>query len=197
MNVALRDEKIIWREKYRKARADFKKSSLSEQAEKDICKQLREFIEEQQLSTVAIFIGLSEEVDLRALLSFQRVDFVLPKVFGNKMGFLPAAFPEKWVKNHLGILEPPGDWQDCVPLNQIELVMVPGVAFDRLGGRIGMGKGFYDRALEEFSGVKMAPAFVCQISEDLVPMEPHDLRMDFIVTEKYTLKTQMNLVREK
>ena len=47
-----------------------------------------------------------------------------------------------------------GDWQDCVPLNQIELVMVPGVAFDRLGGRIGMGKGFYDRALEEFSGVK-------------------------------------------
>jgi 5-formyltetrahydrofolate cyclo-ligase len=68
-----------------------------------------------------------------------------------------------------------------VPLNQLDLVFVPGVAFDFTGRRLGRGKGFYDRLLAEFRGHKCGVAFDAQIVA-AVPEEPHDVRVDSILT---------------
>jgi 5-formyltetrahydrofolate cyclo-ligase len=68
-----------------------------------------------------------------------------------------------------------------VPLNQLDLVFVPGVAFDLTGTRLGRGKGFYDRLLAEFRGHKCGVAFDAQIVA-AVPEEPHDVRVDSILT---------------
>ena len=86
-----------------------------------------------------------------------------------------------------GILEP--DPARCAPTDgtSIDFVLVPGVAFDRHGGRIGYGKGYYDRLLgERIARARplrmVAGAFDAQIV-DRIPIEPHDVVIDSIVTE--------------
>jgi 5-formyltetrahydrofolate cyclo-ligase len=58
---------------------------------------------------------------------------------------------------------------------------VPGLAFDRRGGRLGRGKGYYDRFLLETSGLRVGICFEDQVVEK-IPGEAHDLRMDFLIT---------------
>jgi len=78
---------------------------------------------------------------------------------------------------------------DCVetPLDQIDLVLVPGVAFDFHGNRLGRGNGFYDRLLAEIRGIKCGIAFDEQI-EKKIPSEPHDAKVDFILTPMRCVK---------
>jgi 5-formyltetrahydrofolate cyclo-ligase len=72
-----------------------------------------------------------------------------------------------------------------VDVSQIELVMVPGVAFDRMGGRMGHGFGYYDKLLEHVSPKTplVALAFECQLFPE-IPTQPHDIYMDKIITER-------------
>lgn len=83
--------------------------------------------------------------------------------------------PHPW-----GMLEPGAD---CPPVSpaDIDLVLVPGLAFDRSGGRLGQGGGFYDRWLAGFSGVTVA---LCRESAllDRIPRDSHDLGLDLVVT---------------
>jgi 5-formyltetrahydrofolate cyclo-ligase len=79
-----------------------------------------------------------------------------------------------------GILEPLPS-APLLPLNQLDLALVPGVAFDVGGGRLGRGKGFYDRLLASVTAVKCGVALDHQF-EPTIPREPHDLIMDCIVT---------------
>ena len=67
------------------------------------------------------------------------------------------------------------------PLNQLDLTLVPGIAFDLRGGRLGRGGGFYDRLLAQVSGIKCGIAFDEQITAE-VPLEPHDVLLDCILT---------------
>ena len=70
----------------------------------------------------------------------------------------------------------------------IDAILVPGVAFDRHGGRLGRGGGYYDRLLRKLDGtVTIGTAFDCQIESD-VPRENHDQSVRFIVTEKSTFE---------
>ncbi|HLP77584.1 MAG TPA: 5-formyltetrahydrofolate cyclo-ligase, partial [Candidatus Paceibacterota bacterium] len=71
----------------------------------------------------------------------------------------------------------------CAPvsLNQLDLVLVPGVAFDACGRRLGRGKGFYDRLLADTRGIKCGVAFDEQIVTG-IPVEPHDVLVDCILT---------------
>ena len=68
-----------------------------------------------------------------------------------------------------------------IPLNQFDLVLVPGLAFDWRGNRLGRGQGFYDRILAEASGVKCGVAYDLQVLEE-IPAEPHDAKVNFIFT---------------
>jgi len=79
-----------------------------------------------------------------------------------------------------GITEPSG-LCEAFPLKQLDLVLVPGVAFDATGLRLGRGQGFYDRLLAEIEGVKCGVAFDRQIV-GRVPHEGHDVRMNYILT---------------
>jgi 5-formyltetrahydrofolate cyclo-ligase len=79
-----------------------------------------------------------------------------------------------------GILEPL-TVNSSFPLNRLDLSLVPGLGFDPLGGRLGRGGGFYDRLLAQVSGMKCGVAFDRQIVP-LVPVEPHDVRVNCILT---------------
>lgn len=75
-----------------------------------------------------------------------------------------------------------------VPLNRLDLVLVPGVAFDARGARLGRGKGFYDRLLADVRGTKCGVAFEEQIV-DAVPVGPLDIRLNCILTPTRWIET--------
>lgn len=85
----------------------------------------------------------------------------------------------------LRIPQPPRD-AIALSTSDVEVVFVPGVAFDVRGGRIGYGKGVYDRLLRLLrpNTLKVALAFNCQVQRDALPLEDHDIRMDYIITEE-------------
>ena len=86
------------------------------------------------------------------------------------------------------ILEPKPELRDLdskrIDVNEIDLVMVPGVAFDRTGARMGHGKGYYDKMLEHARNDTplVALAFECQLFPE-IPTQSHDVFMDKIITE--------------
>ena len=81
------------------------------------------------------------------------------------------------------ILEPKQDCRKPIDLDTIDIIIVPGVAFDTTGNRMGHGKGYFDRLLKHLDALRIGLAFEFQIVSH-VPMDPHDEKMDIIVTEK-------------
>ena len=85
-----------------------------------------------------------------------------------------------------GVSEPLDRCEE-ISLDRFDLVLVPGVAFDLNGHRLGRGRGFYDRILSQASGVKCGVAYDFQLLEK-IPTEPHDARVDFIFTPSRCVK---------
>lgn len=88
---------------------------------------------------------------------------------------------------YFGIREPLEACEE-VPLNRLDLVLVPGVGFDSRGQRLGRGRGFYDRLLAGVSGAKCGIAFDEQIVAE-VPAGPHDVRVNCILTPTRWIET--------
>lgn len=89
---------------------------------------------------------------------------------------------------HFGIREPMTEYIRLSDSNLIDLVLVPGVAFDSAGNRIGFGAGYYDRFMKRLNpgAVKAALAYSFQVV-DSVPSDEYDIPADYIVTEKGTV----------
>jgi 5-formyltetrahydrofolate cyclo-ligase len=81
------------------------------------------------------------------------------------------------------ILEPKKEKIKEIPIDELDLIIVPGVGFDVQGHRIGHGKGYYDNLLKNSKAPKIGLSFEFQIVKN-VPIEKHDIHMDKIVTEK-------------
>ena len=132
--------------------------------------------------TVAVFAALPDEPATDEVLarwaSTRRV--VLPRVEGDAMRFY-ACRPAAPVSGACGILEPQGE-RPC-PAGEIDLVVCPGVAFTADGRRLGRGRGYYDRYLGDpaFRGFRVGVCYAHQLVDDL-PVEPHDVRMDRVIT---------------
>jgi len=93
-----------------------------------------------------------------------------------------------WIKDEARDIQPgwagiPEPGPACVraPLNQLDLVFVPGVGFDPDGGRLGRGRGFYDRLLQDVRGVRCGVAGDGQVVR-AIPTQPHDELVDCILT---------------
>lgn len=82
----------------------------------------------------------------------------------------------------VGLLEPSGEDGGVVPPHAFDIVLVPGLAFDRAGNRIGFGAGYYDRFLSLSPAFKIGLAYDFQVL-DRLPAGPHDIPMDLVVTE--------------
>ncbi|MGM9859661.1 MAG: 5-formyltetrahydrofolate cyclo-ligase [Muribaculaceae bacterium] len=103
----------------------------------------------------------------------------LPRVNGDELDILPYD-PSRLFHGAYNIVEPTGD--ALVDVADIDLIIVPGVAFDRAGNRLGRGKGFYDRLLRNSRAVKVGVAYKCQIVES-IPTDEFDIPMDIIVAD--------------
>lgn len=92
--------------------------------------------------------------------------------------------PKVWLKGQFGIEEPDPESSSRIYLQQLEGYLVPGLGFDRRGTRLGRGRGYFDRALEKFEGLKVGVAFEKQVFEEQLPREAFDVPMDVIVTNR-------------
>lgn len=113
-----------------------------------------------------------------------RKHFFLPRVNGVNLEILP--YEESRLElGSFHIEEPTGN--DITDVDDIELMVIPAVAFDRKGNRLGRGKGFYDRLLKTSRATKIGVGYEFQLL-DSIPCEPHDVPMDMVITQKTLIK---------
>ena len=139
----------------------------------------------QMAEKIIFYQSLPDELDTRRFLqkwkNFKK--FFLPRVNGLNLELLP--YDETTLEvGAFNIEEPTGN--DIHPIEEIEVIIVPGVAFDRKGRRIGRGKGFYDRLLQSAKATKIGVGYEFQLIDE-IPAEPHDIAMDMIITEHTTI----------
>lgn len=110
-----------------------------------------------------------------------RKQFFLPRVNGINLEILPYDRS----RLHIGafnIEEPDGD--ESTDIASIELIIVPAVAFDRHGNRVGRGKGYYDRLLSNSSATKIGIGYDFQWIDEDIDSDSHDVPLDIIITDR-------------
>ncbi|MDR2119922.1 MAG: 5-formyltetrahydrofolate cyclo-ligase [Tannerella sp.] len=132
---------------------------------------------------IACYHALPGEVQTVAFLEKWRGEkqIFLPAVDGERLTFYPYQGESRMKTGSFGIMEPQGNKE--ILLDDIDLAIVPGVAFDRRLNRLGRGKGFYDRFLSEFGKPVIGICFRFQVF-DFVPVDAHDCRMTQVITEQ-------------
>ena len=134
---------------------------------------------------VSGFNALSDEPDLSSFYHSTSLSLVFPKLTSvdGVMEFTSVAnySSEKWEVSSLGFSHPTS--VEVVPAASIQLMLIPGIGFSSSGDRLGRGKGFYDRYLQNFKGLKVGVCFDCQLSEASLPTDGWDIKMDYIITE--------------
>ncbi len=138
----------------------------------------------QKASCIALYHALPGEVQTAAFIDkwYQKKRLLLPLVDGDDLRMFQYDGPESVQTGAFGILEPKADGTEVKP-EAIDLMIVPGVAFDRNHNRMGRGRGFYDRLLSSVTSPKIGLCYEFQMVPE-IPTEPFDIKMDYIVTEK-------------
>ncbi|MDR3251857.1 MAG: 5-formyltetrahydrofolate cyclo-ligase [Tannerella sp.] len=169
----------------RKEISEYKKTLNSETAaylSQTICRRLVQTEVFRNARSIALYCALPDEVQTAALIEDwrDRKTISLPVVEGENIDFHVYEGKEKLVRSAFGILSPDATMK--IPREDIDLVIVPGVAFDRKCNRIGRGKGFYDRFLTGSDKPAVGLCFGFQLKE-AVSAETHDRQMDMVITE--------------
>lgn len=134
-------------------------------------------------SSVLLFSPISGEPDLLPLLSNQgKKRFFFPRIEGEHLGIYCYGEKSRWVIGPFGLSEPDPETWAAASLGEIDLALVPGLAFDNDGGRLGRGRGFYDRLMrcKSFNGVKIGLCWEWQIVPK-VPRNHLDVLMDLVI----------------
>ncbi|MBR6927107.1 MAG: 5-formyltetrahydrofolate cyclo-ligase [Bacteroidaceae bacterium] len=131
---------------------------------------------------VLLFVSLPDEPDTKSLLNkySNKKNLYLPAVVGDDIEVRVFKSAEQLNRGAFDILEPNGD--TLADLSVLDLVVTPGVAFDKEGHRLGRGRGYYDRlfARKELRAKRIGYAFPFQIV-GAVPTEPYDRKMDSVL----------------
>jgi len=144
----------------------------------------------ERAGVIALYAAVNREVDtaevlVMALAAGKRVLF--PVVEGGSLRFREVTGMHDFVAGAFGIAEPGRECPEYLP-EHADCIVVPGVAFDMNGRRIGYGKGYYDRTLHHLEGTGrlIGFSFEFQLVDEIVG-EPHDVALDLIITERRML----------
>lgn len=159
---------------------------------REICEKFVSLPEYQSAKTVMFYLDVRSEVRTRhylptALAHGKRI--VIPYCVNGELELFLLTDMDELSVGMYRILEPKPELRTVpekqVRVEELDLIMVPGVAFDRTGARMGHGKGYYDKLLEHArpDTPLVALAFECQLFPE-IPTQTHDVFMDKIITEK-------------
>lgn len=164
----------------------------AEAAEKSaaICAKLTPFWDREDVKTIMVYMPFRKEVDLKPLIeaAWAKGKWIAAPICGEQCSMLPALitdFEKDLEPGSWNILEPKEGLQSVQP-EDLDLVIVPGVAFDKRGNRLGYGAGYYDRFLPRLRpGVPfISVCFELQIEDNVYP-DSHDIPMRRVITEKH------------
>jgi 5-formyltetrahydrofolate cyclo-ligase len=171
------------------------RSSLSEivqqQESQKICTRLSALAAFQAANRIALYFKASGEVDLSVLwqeaLRLNKSCYFPCLMQDKSLCFLPADNKTPLKQNSYQIFEPQLDFDQAVAVEHLDLIIMPLLAFDRLGTRLGMGAGYYDRTLKD----KKAPLLIGVAypfqEVSAIDRDPWDIPLDLVVTPDMTL----------
>lgn len=170
------------------------RKALSSQAIRKKSAQITTAVLKESLITsgqTLIYMDFRNEVTTRELIEYCIAHYgfvLLPRVKGDHLTIHKITKQSDFILSSYGILEPKSTTTE-VPISTIDLILAPGVAFDKEGYRLGYGGGYYDRLLSQKRKevLVVALAFECQLIAK-VPTEPHDYKMDLIITENQIIR---------
>lgn len=162
-------------------------------AETALCRRIRRLAVYRQARTISIYLSMASEIGTAAVLKMAQRDGkhcyvpVLHPLQQHKMVFVRYHTGDKLQRNHWGIAEPSLNIHARVAVRQLDLVMMPLVAFDMAGSRLGMGQGYYDRAFafrRQTPGKPFLLGLAHECQQALYPLEsrPWDVNMDAVAT---------------
>ncbi len=168
-----------------------KRDELDKEAKKfmddKIIEKLINSEEYKKARGIFTYIGFGSEIDTKIIikdaLKLGKQVYV-PKIFNKEMLLIRIDSLENLVKSSYGILEPIGEENDF-DIDKLDLIVMPGVAFDEEFNRLGYGAGYYDKFLDKnnLKCSKIALAYELQVLDSL-EVEEHDKKVDQIITEK-------------
>lgn len=149
--------------------------------------------------TIMVYLSFGNEVDSSEIIkdcfeNGKRV--VLPFCDNTDMSITPTEIKDldiDLVEDSIGYIQPNKESLDPVDLSEIDLIIVPGISFDRKGYRVGFGAGYYDRFLGKvnFEIPTIGLAYDFQIIESLIEMEDYDIPVDYVMTdERIVVRTE-------
>lgn len=169
----------------------FQEQHLSLVALKELLHKIQKLPVWSQSHTVLLYAPLTDEPDLRSLLEKSSHRFFFSRMHGDSLEIYEWFSAAPWIIGPYGVREPdPKIWR-LASISEIDLALIPGIAFDPQCYRLGRGAGYFDRLLGDSSchAVKVGIAWPWQIVKK-IPTEEHDVKMDFVVTpERYFAAT--------
>jgi 5-formyltetrahydrofolate cyclo-ligase len=154
-----------------------------------VAERLAEVPEFRARARLVLYAALPDELPTRPLYEIARASgkvLLWPRTAGrDRLEFAPCRRWEDLIRERYGVLAPPPG-QESVGLGSEDLLLVPGVAFDLRGGRLGRGGGYFDRALGEMGEerpLSLGVGFEFQLVDE-VPREPHDRAVAVVLTER-------------
>ena len=138
-----------------------------------------------EAQVIAFYNSTKDEVDTHKLIEYARSQgktVLLPRTISYDLIFFAINENTRYITSDFGITEPANGM--VYSPEKIDLVIVPGIAFDKEGNRIGYGGGYYDRYLEWSKLPSIAICFQEQILDETIPAEEYDMKVDIIQTDK-------------
>ena len=139
--------------------------------------------------TICIYLPLPEEVDTKPIIEeFFRLKktVVVPKVSGDRLELHAISSFNNLQKGTFGVLEP-SDSCPLIGIPEVDVFIVPGIAFDTQGFRIGWGKGYYDTVLAGITVPRIGLAYDVQLIAH-VPHTSYDVPMTVVITDKHIIE---------
>jgi 5-formyltetrahydrofolate cyclo-ligase len=156
-------------------------------ASREICRRIREWAGFPPAGVIFTYLPIRGEVDLRPLIASSppAIRWAIPRVLEEPARNLAFHLynPDRLIQHRYGMLEPDPALPTLAP-ELADLILVPGVAFTAAGIRLGYGAGYYDRLLSLPGLAPTVGACFQALLLEAIPHEPHDRRVDFLVTEE-------------
>jgi 5-formyltetrahydrofolate cyclo-ligase len=142
---------------------------------------LIDYVWEQRIKSVACYISFGNEPSTNLFLKHcqldDRIELFVPRVAGEQLEWVE--FSAEQIKHPLGMNEPTGEAKE---LSEIDLLVLPALAIDRKGHRLGRGRGYFDRATHQLSAKTTIALVHDNELLESVPTEPHDANVDGVCT---------------
>lgn len=177
-------DKGVLREQMKKKRSELPEKDYHQLSE-IICQKVLKHLLFQEAQSIGVYMSMHKEVDTRKVIEtalIQRKTVAIPKLRDSLFEHVKISSLKDIITDN--IPQPIG----AEVINPVECVIVPGLAFDRRGFRVGYGKGGYDRMLAESESPSIGLAFDFQLVKE-IPTEEHDMPVDYIITEKEVIST--------